>query len=291
MEYLGSNLTNGQADGQCWKGFDNIGFVAGTSSTLFNQGLLQVEATNSSSIVTSAIEEILGSVSSQSNDVATYPNPFAGWGEGYSPIANLPNLTLVDGGEPNTNLPLEPLLSPVRNLDAIIAIDSSADTNFAWPNGSALYTQYQRASGLAQKYNVTQRMPKVPSTRGFVNQGLNARPTFFGCNDTTTPIIVYVPNYPWSAWSNTSTFMLEYSTEQASAILENGRRTLDLNGTVSDWPTCLTCALIDNAVTENGGQRSSTCEGCFSRFCWNGIDDDSAPSEYHPTIGVAPSLP
>ncbi len=29
-------------------------------------------------------------------------------------------------------------------------------------------------------------------------------PTFLGCNDTTTRLIVYVPNYPWSYYGNTS---------------------------------------------------------------------------------------
>lgn len=56
-------------------------------------------------------------------------------------------------------------------------------------------------------------MPEVPSVNGFVNGGLNQRPVFFGCNATATPatgnrtapIIVYIPNYPWSYYGNVST--------------------------------------------------------------------------------------
>ena len=90
-------------------------------------------------------------------------------------------------------------------MDAIIAFDSSADTDNYWPNGSALYTTYNRAKILAENSNTSIRMPEVPSENGFINGGLNTRPTFFGCNDTTTPLIVYVPNYPWSYDGNTST--------------------------------------------------------------------------------------
>ena len=120
-------------------------------------------------------------------------------------INDLRYITLVDAGETNQNIPLEPLLIPSRNVDAIIALDNSADTTYSWPNGSALRTTYERALQLETQQNVSIRMPVVPSTNGFVNDGLNTRPVFFGCNETDTPIIVYIPNYPWSYASNIST--------------------------------------------------------------------------------------
>lgn len=125
-------------------------------------------------------------------------------------ITDLEYLTLVDAGETNQNLPIEPLLIPYRGVDAILAFDSSADTEYSWPNGSALRTTYERAVQLALQQDVGIRMPRVPSTNGFVNGGYNTRPTFFGCEaNGTTPIIVYVPNYPWSYYGNTSTVSLE----------------------------------------------------------------------------------
>jgi lysophospholipase len=251
---------------------------------------LQLSDSNSSSIITDAIQSVLGAIGQAENDVAVYPNPFFNWHAETSPIANLRNLTLVDGGEANENVPFEPFLFSYRNVDAILAFDNSADTTYSWPNGSSLHTTYQKAIDQAQAYNISLRMPPVPSTQGFVNSGLNTRPTFFGCNDSSLPTVIYVPNYPWSAWSNTTTYMLEYSTDQAVAIVENGRRTLDLNGTDSTWPTCLTCALMDNAVTENGGQRSAECESCFSRFCWDGTDNTTVSLPYEPVIGTVPAF-
>ena len=54
------------------------------------------------------------------------------------------SLALVDAGETNQNIPLEPLLIPARQIDTIMAFDNSADTTYSWPNGSALWTTYQR---------------------------------------------------------------------------------------------------------------------------------------------------
>jgi lysophospholipase len=120
-------------------------------------------------------------------------------------ISEFDTITLVDAGLTNQNIPIEPLLIPQRNVDAIIAVDASADTTYSYPNGSALRTTFERAAILEQNQEVRIRMPAVPSVNGFINGGLNTRPVFFGCNDTDTPIIVYVPNYPWSYASNTST--------------------------------------------------------------------------------------
>jgi lysophospholipase len=103
------------------------------------------------------------------------------------------------------SIPIEPLITPYRNVDAIIAFDGSADTTYSYPNGSAMYTTYTRSRQLELNQDVKVRMPEVPSTNGFINGGLNQRPTFFGCNRTDTPIIVYVPLYPWSYYGNTST--------------------------------------------------------------------------------------
>lgn len=134
-------------------------------------------------------------------------------------------------------------------------------------------------------------MPQVPSTNGFINGGYNTRPTFFGCNETNgTVLIVYIPNAPWSTYSNTSTFQLAYPTDQAVSIVDNGRRTLDLNGTVSNWPTCLTCALMDRAATVNGTARSSVCQSCFNTWCWKGDDNTTTPAPYIPVVGVAPAF-
>jgi len=202
-------------------------FVLGTSSTLFSGALLQLkdaQASGISGVALTAVQSILEGISSDDNDIAQVRNSFKGYNTDNNPVSSLRKLkterpyctdkyqisefdtiTLVDAGLTNQNIPIEPLLIPQRMVDAIIAVDASADTTYSYPNGSALRTTFERAAILEQNQDVRIRMPDVPSVNGFINGGLNTRPVFFGCNNTDTPIIVYVPNYPWSYASNTST--------------------------------------------------------------------------------------
>lgn len=295
VQYVGTRMDNGKPEGDndCIVGFTNLGFVAGTSATLFNQGLVKVVQDNGDSLLKTAIEKILSKISDAYNDVAVYPNAFRNWNptDGKNPVAGFDNITLVDGGEANENVPMEPFLVPDRKIDAILAMDNSGNKPYSWANGSSLWTTYQKSLQQAAKYNISMPMPVVPSTEGFVNDGLNQRPTFFGCNETDKPMLIYVPNYPWQVYSNTSTMQLEYDVDFAAAMVENGRRSLDLNGTIQDWPTCLTCALMDRAVIEDGGNRSQTCQKCFDTWCWNGKDNNTEIKEpYAPVLGTYPKL-
>ena len=220
LEYLGTSLNNGQPNGTCYKGFDQLSFIMGTSSTLFSAGLLQLNGTDADGFFVDALRDVLTRIGQDKNDVSQVPNMWANWDAqpnpvclgntldsnlGLQQVADLQYITLVDAGLTNQNIPLEPLLIPARQLDAIIAFDASADTTYSWPNGSALRTTYERSLQLEQQQNVSIRMPQVPSINGFVNGGLNTRPVFFGCNETDKPLIVYVPNYPWSYAANVST--------------------------------------------------------------------------------------
>lgn len=63
----------------------------------------------------------------------------------------------------------------------------------------------------------------------FVNLGLNAHPTFFGCNASnftsatrTPPLVVYFPHTPWTDYTNFSTYTLEYSQAEVAAYINNG---------------------------------------------------------------------
>lgn len=153
-------------------------------------------------------------------------------------------------------------------------------------------------------------MPQNPNT--YVNTGLNTHPTFFGCSadqrgSETYPLVVYVPNYPWSTQSNVSTFQLQWEQEQVDAVLWNGPflapfpsndllwvepdqawccltlagvRTLTLNHTITNWSTCLACALADRAVARQGNVRSEICRDCFST--WS-VPPPSLPSQSVPS--------
>ncbi|KAH1545353.1 hypothetical protein KXX57_004648 [Aspergillus fumigatus] len=290
LEFLGSNFSKGTlATGEkCVRGFDNAGFIMGTSSSLFNQAFLQMNNTDAPSVVKDAISAILGKIGSENNDIAVYkPNPFYRYAS-QSKYTSSPSLTLVDGGEDLQNIPLDPLLQPQRHVDVILAVDSSADTTTRWPNGTSLVATYERNVDSSQR-NSSLPFPSVPDQNTFVNLGLNNRPTFFGCNSsnaTGAPLVVYILNAPYIYPSNVSTFDLQYNTSERNAIIENGYDVATLgNGTVdSNWPACLACAILSRSFERTNTTVPKTCSTCFKTYCWNGTINATTPGDYYPTL-------
>lgn len=284
LEYVGSNFSAGVIpdNEQCIRGFDNAGFIMGTSSSLFNQAFLQINA--SSSIISNVLSRVLARIGQADEDIADYPNPFYGYNNATSRIANTDQLTLVDGGEDLQNIPFHPLIQPDRHVDVIFAVDSSADTGTAngaanWPNGTALVATYARTF-LPIANGTT--FASIPDQNTFVNLGLNNRPTFFGCDasnySSATPLIVYIPNAPYIYASNVSTFDLQYNDTERNWIIENGYDVATMgNGTLdSQWPTCVGCAILSRSLNRTNTPVPAVCTSCFSRYCWNGTVDSSA---------------
>lgn len=62
LEYLGSDFLDGKisSKGKCVRGFDNAGYMMGTSSSLFNQGLLQYQG--KSGILSTLATHFLGGI-------------------------------------------------------------------------------------------------------------------------------------------------------------------------------------------------------------------------------------
>ena len=297
LEYLGSNFSGGVLpdNEQCVRGFDNAGFVMGTSSSLFNQFLLQINNTNIASVFKDALTKVLQSVGQDNNDIAVYsPNPFLNYHNTTSRVSQSPNLTLVDGGEDLQNIPLHPLIQPNRAVDVIFAVDSSADTTSPpspganWPNGTSLVATYERSLNHSGIGNGTS-FPAIPDTNTFVNLGLNTRPTFFGCNSSNTtsptPLIVYLPNTPYVYYSNVSTFDPSYNYSVRNAIIENGYVSTTMgNGTVDpQWPTCVACAILSRSLERTGTAVPNACQECFTRYCWNGTLASGLPAPFNPT--------
>ena len=302
LRYVGSNFTGGSIpnDQQCVRGFDNAGFVMGTSSSLFNQFFLQINDTAGvPDLLKSALTKVLGSVAADDNDIASWePNPFFGYNRGTNQIANSNQLTLVDGGEDLQNIPLHPLIQPTRKVDVIFAIDSSNDTvtAYGWPNGTSLVATYQRTMNVTLQNGTA--FPSIPDQNTFVNLGLNNRPTFFGCNSsnftltndaTVPPIIVYLPNQPYSFNSNLSTFDPSMNNSVRDAVIQNGYDVATLaNGTRDgQWPTCVGCAILSRSADRTGTQLPQACQDCFNRYCWDGTVNSTEPSTpYDPSLIV-----
>jgi lysophospholipase len=230
---------------------------------------------------------------------------------------NQTSLYLADGGLDNQNIPFWPLLQSPRHIDFILSVDSSADTPQHWPNGSSLIatqnrtkTLYELAKNNTLKQEWVVPFPYVPeSGEKWISQGLNHRPVFFGCNggnytgnidvsgtsnsgNTTQnqtqpqepgPLILYLPNVPWSYYTNTSTFQLDYIPEEVTGFLDNGARqalqspTLptSTNSTTippesKQWRTCIGCAIFQRSKERAGIDIGEVCKKCFEKYCWGG---------------------
>jgi lysophospholipase len=297
LKYIGSNFSGGELpqDQGCVAGFDNLGFVMGTSSSLFNQIFLNLGAfKNVPDILVNAIRGILTRIGQDGDDIADYsPNPFYHYHNGTNPSADRKRLTLVDGGEDGQNIPFNPVIQPMRGVDVIFAVDSSGDTVDAddpsqnWPNGTSLVATYARSgSTLMNKTS----FPYIPGQDTFVALGMNNRPAFFGCNSSNVtqgnnipPLIVYLPNSPYVFWSNQSTFgKLDYTIDERNGMIENGYDVVtQANSTrqgASNWPTCVGCAVLSRSLERNGEGIPQVCQQCFADYCWNGtVVEKSAP--------------
>lgn len=328
LEYLGSNFsagvvpTNGSDANKCVRGFDAASFVMGTSSSIFNQFLLRNITSAGSGIprfALVALRKVARHVSDNDDDIASYrPNPFLGYnaagpstdgGGGAGSLAGSAELSLVDGASDGQNVPLQPLIQPARRVDVVFAVDSSADTKYHWPDGSALRATYDRSRGRIANGTA---FPAVPDRATFLARGLNNRPTFFGCdvaNPTSSsssqpaqpvpPLIVYVPNAPYTAMSNASTFTRTYSLAQRDDIIRNGyNMATQGNGTLdAEWSACVACAVLQRSLVRTGTAVPAQCKACFSRYCWDGklVDGGGGanaastnPDMYQPALRVAP---
>lgn len=286
LRFLGNNVSDGRPNGTCYTNFDNAGFVMGTSSSLFNQVLLRVNGTNLNWAIKKILNIILTPISKKEIDIATYePNPFYknSYGESQS-IAEANTLDLVDGGEDQQNIAVYPLIQNARQVDVIFAFDNSADTPTNWPNGTSLAHTFDRQFSDQGRGTA---FPFVPTVKEVLDDKLNEKPLFFGCdarnltelvdyhgqvNATDVPLIVYVPNLMYLYASNTSTYKMSYDRDEMMLLIENGFETSSRGNYSADrqWPTCVGCAIIRRQQERWGEEQSDECKKCFQQYCWTG---------------------
>ena len=212
--FLGSALSNGQpiVAGSCVQNYDNLGYALGTSSSLFNVACGNVPQPNTTTLTGNLATIVRAAHQLSTRELyAIYPNPFFNYARS-SLVAAQKELSLVDGGLAGQNNPIFPMLQPSRGVDVLVVNDNSADSN-NFPNGSAILTTYVQSlnAGLT-------RMPVIPSVETFISQGLNKRPTFFGCNDNSKITIVYVPNVNYTFPSNQPTAKLQYQPDETRGM-------------------------------------------------------------------------
>ncbi|KAL1848258.1 Lysophospholipase 1 [Paecilomyces lecythidis] len=270
-EYLGTSLSGGQpSESSCITNYDNIGYILGTSSNLFNEVCIPVAVSNSTADNYTALAQDLSVIVSNTHAIATrdeyavYPNPFYEYNSSSAvpnsvdPVWAQQELRLADGGEANQNDPIWPFLQPYRDVDVLIVNDNSADTSANYPNGSEILTTYVQSTNR----NLT-KMPYIPSVDTFMAEGLNTRPTFFGCTESDKLTIIYIPNVNMTYDSGQSTYKLEYTTDETDGMISNGVAMAEQPDD-DNWATCLGCAILAKA--------SSTlpldCTACFAQYCY-----------------------
>lgn len=151
-----------------------------------------------------------------------------------------------------------PFIQPSRKADVLIVNDNSADTEDNFPNGTEIRQTYlnAQAAGLS-------KMPFVPPVETFISQGLDKRATFFGCNETGTTFIVFLPNVAYTYQSGQPTSKVQYSIPETRGMIGNGNAVATQNG-AADWSFCLACAIKN----KDGIRLPAGCNACFQKYCY-----------------------
>ena len=163
-------------------------------------------------------------------------------------------------------------LQKEREIDAIFAFDVDASTSDLWPSGLDMYATFARQ---AEPIGSQIAFPFVPNATVFVEESLNKKTVFFGCNSTLLselshipPVVVYIPNNEYTFASNTSTFKLAYSDEEKIGMIDNGFAAAYNNNTDSGYATCISCAVILRSQQRMDITPSEECQKCFDSYCW-----------------------
>ena len=281
MKYLGTEVNNGvpTTPGECIAGFDNVNFLTSASTnvinTLYNSGSGMY-----TSMINSFKTKFLPNVTTVGHiDVnIAAPNPFKGTTnyESDSSIVDNDQLYLVDGGIDGQVIPFTPLMRKERDIDLVIATDTTADTAEVWPFGSALVATYERQF---MEIGKTDAFPYVPDIETIQNLGINKNPTFFGCDSSNLtdlayvpPLVVYLPNRAYSYDTNVSTAVLTYTREERLGMIRNGFEIATRNNFTDDpdFLGCMGCAVMRRKQEQLGLTWPSECAQCFERYCWNG---------------------
>ncbi|KAI0028749.1 phospholipase B [Vararia minispora EC-137] len=296
MTYVGTHLNNGVPPNEtaCVTGFDQTGFMMGTSASLFNQILdrahntLQNFDSSDGNALFYVLQRQLTEVRSRADDVANWPNPFQGIKPTTFEDSSSDYLELIDGSSNGENVPFGQLFVKARALDVIVCADGSADDNNNWPNGTSPLASQDRIKKLLQSSH--QQFPPIPGNEAqFISTGVRQRPTFFGCDPQQSPaeypLVVYLPNSPpfngKDPVSNTGTFQIQYDLLHTRQFIDqvhaNVLAGFKPNTTEADpsFGKCLQCAALDRARRTVNITRSTFCQTCFDQYCF---DPNNPPS-------------
>ncbi|KPM39729.1 hypothetical protein AK830_g6805 [Neonectria ditissima] len=303
-EWLGTAMVNGktQNDSQCVQGFDKFTFIQGSTTDAYTayfiddfygipvfakRGLdgrqksaeqsddIPIPSDQEQSPLVQLVNETASNFDQTFNESlwATYPNPFMDYNDAMNGVSEL---LLVDGSLTGETNPLRPLIIPDRQLDFIIVYEASSDALNSWVNGTNLINTALSAS----EGNIP--FPDIPDVNTMVTQNFTRQPTFFGCNATEgTPLVLYLPNSPWSSYTNFSYRKDSFTDNELDLTFENAFQLATYGNGLFDenWPVCLACAAIAGAIKRVGTDSPPQCKECFDRHCWDGKETSNEASD------------
>tara|TARA_R110002060_G_scaffold14674_4_gene20585 strand:+ start:172 stop:1839 length:1668 start_codon:yes stop_codon:yes gene_type:complete len=278
-KYLGTSLSGGKPTGSCTTAYENLGFIAGTSSSLFQdpgigfnvseplianfcQLTESVNVSDTAAATNAAVGALPGVIPAiqftQVSDLfAAWPNPF--YNLSSAPLVkSQATLSMVDGGESGQINPIFPMLLPQRNISVIIVSDNT-DGNNNYPSGKEMHATYlaAQAAGLT-------KMPFVPEASVLLAANKTSGPIFFGCGDKSKATVVWMPNYSaTAAGGNVDTSRMQYDAAASQQVITNGAAVMSQNNSKA-WATCLGCAIM----SDTSSTLPSACTACFDQYCW-----------------------
>ncbi len=123
----------------CVNGFDQAGFIMGSSASLFNQILdfgrntIAGFSDDDSKGLLYVLSRQLQEVRTRADDVANWPNPFKGLRNTTFVDSDKDWIELIDGASNLENVPYGPHFVKARNVDVIVTLEASADDHNNWP--------------------------------------------------------------------------------------------------------------------------------------------------------------
>ncbi|TDZ26166.1 Lysophospholipase 1 [Colletotrichum orbiculare MAFF 240422] len=308
--FLGSAMSNGSVvnSSSCVRGFDKWSFIQGSTTSAFNAWFIDdwfgvpvfakrgaeareipVPAKGQRDGRVLLVSEVAEEFNRTFNESlwATYPNPF----KNFNPaMKNVDELLLVDGSLTGETNPIRPLIVPEREVDFIIVYEASSDAQYSWVNGTNLINTAQSAEQGGIPF------PRIPDVTTFITRNLTRQPTFFGCYDPNPnmPLVLYLPNSPWSGYSNFSYAKSSFTENEFDLTADNAFQLATYgNGTVDkEWPACLACAVIGRSLARLARDWPDQCRRCFERHCWDGQLSTRAvrPQDLDPRLRMNASM-
>ncbi|KAJ7807454.1 FabD/lysophospholipase-like protein [Mycena leptocephala] len=286
-------------ESECVTGWDSSAWVLGAAVAAQADWVVIVDTNNTlgifsraekchhSSKSTRLFVEPCADVPSQEVGYGLVANPFLGYDKSEAGLQEQATLALVDAGESGQETPIWPLIQPVRKMDFLLVSDSSGVELSCSANNVCLPSQHC-GDGNRQR----RPLPKLPDVNTFLINNYTLAPVFFGkltpitgCNEPEVPLLLYVADAPYSAYSNATTLV----ALRSSFLLQN---TLDLvSQSNTTWAQCIACGSILRSLERLGQAIPDQCKLCFERHCWQGEMATGTPPFVAPPLLLSPNRP